>query len=48
MYSVLVYLFYYAVYTILLSIAGLWCFDECALTEEEEYEFQNFHQSLPY
>ncbi|KAF9802519.1 hypothetical protein SFRURICE_013706 [Spodoptera frugiperda] len=48
LFSILVYLFYYAVYTILLAIAGLWCFEECLLTEDEEYEFTHQYRAMPY
>ncbi|CAK1553463.1 unnamed protein product [Leptosia nina] len=46
--SIFIYLVYYMVYTVLLAIAGLWCFEDCVLTEEEEYEFINHHRAMPY
>ncbi|KPI98118.1 hypothetical protein RR46_11239 [Papilio xuthus] len=48
LFTILIYLVYYMVYTILLAIAGLWCFEECVLTEEEEYDFVTHHRALPY
>ncbi|CAG9560162.1 unnamed protein product [Danaus chrysippus] len=48
LFTILFYLFYYVLYTVLLAIAGLWCFEECALTEEEEYEFIHHHRAMPY
>ncbi|GBP93705.1 hypothetical protein EVAR_68198_1 [Eumeta japonica] len=35
--NVLIYTLYYALYFVLLAVGGLWCFEECELTEEEEY-----------
>ncbi|CAH0728001.1 unnamed protein product, partial [Brenthis ino] len=48
LFTILLYIVYCMVYTVLLAIAGLWCFEECALTEEEEYEFIHYHRAMPY
>ncbi|CAH2074991.1 unnamed protein product, partial [Iphiclides podalirius] len=48
LFTILIYLVYYMVYTVLLAIAGLWCFEECVLTEEEEHEFATHHRAMPY
>lgn len=46
--NILVYSLYFSTYTILLALAGLWCFEECAATDEEEYVFQYQQRVLLY